>query len=360
MNTTCENLPEVHQLLRAFNALCRIAAPAVVFKSEAIVHPDFVGTYIDLYECQLSYNPLQMALTWEVSTCHPNSSSFSLGLSNLFESLATRDTSLLGQAIERRHNISRGCAWVNYIRSHDDIGWTFSDDDALELGKDGRNHRRFLNAFFVNRHPGSFARGVPFQDNPRTGDCRISGTTASLAGLESGHEGALERILLAHSIAMSTGGIPLIYLGDEVGQLNDYSYQNDPAKMDDSRWVHRPKYPADRYAQRHDPNSVPGRLYAGIRKLIELRKTTDEIAGGRAVGFQTMNSRVLGYQRLGSQSTILCLANFNDFPEHVSKERFMGLPPTVRDLVSGQMMDLRTDGVRLRPHQYMWLRWYRY
>src|ERR1700761_3463220 len=229
MNTDCENLPEVHKLLRAFNALCRIAAPSVLFKSEAIVHPDFVVQYIDRYECQLSYNPLQMALTWEA--------------------LATRDASMLSQAIERRHNIARGCAWVNYVRSHDDIGWTFSDEDALELGKQGDNHRKFLNAFFVNRYFGSFARGVPFQDNPRTGDCRISGTTASLAGLESGQEGGLERILLAYSIAMSTGGIPLIYLGDEVGQLNDYTYINDPAKMDDSRWVNRPSYPAKNYAE---------------------------------------------------------------------------------------------------------------
>lgn len=217
MNTDCENLPEVHKLLRAFNALCRISAPSVTFKSEAIVHPDFVVQYIDRYECQLSYNPLQMALAWEA--------------------LATRDASMLSQAIERRHNIARGCAWVNYVRSHDDIGWTFSDEDAKELGKDGGPHRKFLNAFFVNRHQGSFARGVPFQENPRTGDCRISGTTASLAGLESMQDHAIERILLLFSIAMSTGGIPLIYLGDEVGQLNDYSYLNDPAKMDDSKYL---------------------------------------------------------------------------------------------------------------------------
>ena len=113
---------------------------------------------------------------------------------------------------------------MNYVRSHDDIGWTFADEDAAELGINGFDHRRFLNSFYVNRFPGSFARGVPFQDNPRTGDCRISGTTASLCGLEDGSAAAVDRILLAHSVAFSTGGIPLLYLGDEVGQLNDYGY----------------------------------------------------------------------------------------------------------------------------------------
>jgi len=337
MNTDCENLPEVHKLLRAFNALCRIAAPSVLFKSEAIVHPDFVVQYIDKSECQLSYNPLQMALTWEA--------------------LATRDASMLAQAIERRHNIAQGCAWVNYVRSHDDIGWTFSDEDALELGKQGANHRKFLNAFFVNRHPGSFARGVPFQDNPKTGDCRISGTTASLCGLESGHDGSLERMLLAYSIAMSSGGIPLIYLGDEVGQLNDYSYLNDPAKMDDSRWVNRPMYPEERYAERKDSSTVPGKLYSGMQHLIKVRKSTEEFAGGRAVGFFTGNPAILGYQRPGPQATVLCLCNFSDEAQWIGRDRFMGMPEQALDLVTGYVVELRHAGIHMKAHQYIWLKY---
>ncbi|OAP60494.1 hypothetical protein AYL99_05496 [Fonsecaea erecta] len=336
MNTDCENLPEVHKLLRAFNALCRIAAPSVLFKSEAIVHPDCVVQYIDRSECQLSYNPLQMALTWEA--------------------LATRDASMLSQAIERRHNIARGCAWVNYVRSHDDIGWTFSDEDARELAKDGRNHRKFLNAFFVNRHPGSFARGVPFQDNPKTGECRISGTTASLAGLESMQDHAIERILLAYSIAMSTGGIPLIYLGDEVGQLNDYSYLNDPAKMDDSRWVNRPWYPEGRYAERHDVDTIPGQIYAGMKHLIHLRKTTQELAGGRAIGFYSGNPAILGYQRPGANSSVLCLCNFSDEAQWIGRDRFMAMPAEAKDLVSGYVINLRNAGIHMKPHQFLWLR----
>ena len=274
-----------------------------------------------------------------------------------WEAIATRDASMLAQAIERRHNIPRGCAWVNYVRSHDDIGWTFSDEDALELGKNGTNHRKFLNAFFVNRHPGSFARGVPFQENPRTGDCRISGTTASLAGLESGQDGALERILLMFSVAMSTGGIPLIYLGDEVGQMNDYSYLNDPSKMDDSRWVNRPFYPEANYAQRHDPNTIPGKVYAGIKHLIQLRKSTDELSGGRAVGFFTGNPAILGYQRPGQGSNVLCLCNFSDVKQWIGRDRFMGMPESALDLVRGSTIELRHAGIHMNPHQYIWLRY---
>jgi len=149
MGTCCENLPQAHALIRAFNAVMRIAAPAVFFKSEAIVHPDQVVQYIGQDECQIGYNPLQMALLWNT--------------------LATREVNLLHQTLSYRHNLPDHTAWVNYVRSHDDIGWTFADEDASQFGIHGYDHRQFLNRFFVNHFDGSFARGVPFQYNPNTG-----------------------------------------------------------------------------------------------------------------------------------------------------------------------------------------------
>ncbi len=335
LGTPSENLPEAHSLLRAFNAVCRLAAPSLLFKSEAIVHPDEVAKYIDPAECQLSYNPLQMALIWE--------------------SMATREVTLLSQALQRRHNIAGGTAWVNYVRSHDDIGWTFADEDAAEVGIDGFAHRRFLNSFFVNRFPESFARGVPFQDNPRTGDCRISGTTASLCGLGTGSTQAVGRILLAHSVAFSTGGIPLIYLGDEVGQLNDDGYAAEDGHGADSRWVHRPHYPAGLYAQRNDPSTTTGAVYAGIRRMIEVRSQTPELAGSRLVDFRTNTASVLGYQRPGNGTHILVLANFGDEPQVVSAETLSGFAPEALDILTGSPAHMG-GGLELAPQEFRWLR----
>ncbi|MBT1003391.1 alpha-amylase family protein [Paenarthrobacter sp. DKR-5] len=335
LGTPCESLPEAHTLLRAFNALCRIAAPSLLFKSEAIVHPDEVILYIDPAECQLSYNPLQMALTWEA--------------------LATRDVSLLAQALERRHSLPAGTAWVNYVRSHDDIGWTFADEDAAEFGINGFDHRRFLNSFYVNRFPGSFAHGVPFQDNPRTGDCRISGTTASLCGLEADDPQAVRRILLAHSVAFSTGGVPLLYLGDEVGQTNDYDYAREEGHGNDSRWVHRPKYPAEKYSRRSDPSTPEGAVHAGLKRLAEVRAATDELGGTRLVPFHTHNPRVLGYQRPGESTLILALANFGDDLETLSAVTLSGFEPDAVDVLSGREARL-DEGLVLRPKEYLWLR----
>lgn len=334
MGTSCENLPEAHGLIRAFSALVRIAAPALLFKSEAIVHPDEVVKYIAPEECQLAYNPLQMALLWNT--------------------LATREVNLLQQALEERHNLHPDTAWVNYVRSHDDIGWTFSDEDALQFGIDGFNHRNFLNRFYVNRFEGSFARGVPFQDHPVSGDCRISGTCASLAGVEQGDPLAVQRILLLHSVILSSGGVPLIYLGDEVGTRNDDAYLNDPGKSGDSRWVHRPPRAAALYEQRHDPSSVAGQIHAGLRKMIACRSACASFAAGQLTGFRAGNASILGYQRGGPEARVLVLANFSEHEQHSPAAVFSAMPAQALDLLTGRVRALH-GGITLAPYEVLWL-----
>ncbi|MEL7644662.1 MAG: DUF3459 domain-containing protein, partial [Anaerolineaceae bacterium] len=307
LGTACENLPEAHMILQGFNALTRIVAPSMLFKSEAIVHPDEVVRYISPEECQLSYNPLVMALLWNT--------------------MATRNVDLLQQALHSRFAIHPHTAWVNYVRCHDDIGWTFDDLDAARLGINGSDHRRFLNEFYRGRFPGSFARGLPFQENPKTGDCRISGTCASLAGLEKAlaEEGPAEvelavgRIALLYDVVMTLGGIPLIYLGDEIGMLNDYSYLENPAHKDDSRWVHRPAADAQRYARRHKPTSVEGRVYANMQAIIAFRKEHPELAGGELEAIESGSSAVLMYARSNQGSRrLVIMANFSEQEQKVS------------------------------------------
>lgn len=335
LGTPCESLPEVHNIIRAFNALARIAAPSLLFKSEAIVHPAEVMSYIHPDECQLSYNPLQMALLWN--------------------SLATREVNLLQLALEKWHALPAGTAWVNYVRSHDDIGWTFADEDAAQFGINGFDHRHFLNRFYNNRFPGSFARGVPFQENPVTGDARVSGTLASLAGLEQNDPLAVQRILLLYSVPLSTGGLPLIYLGDEVGTFNDDRYRNNPIEADDSRWIHRPFRDEARYAQREDIGTAAGQIYQGLRHLIEVRAATPAFAGGELTGFRAGNPSVLGYTRRNGDQTILVLANFSEFDQHCPAQVFQALPGApMQNILTGSSHHLQ-DGITLAPYEVLWL-----
>ncbi|CAA9552889.1 MAG: GH13_4 / GH13_16 / GH13 / GH13_36 / GH13_ 17 / GH13_31 / GH13_29 / GH13_40 / GH13_23 / GH13 _30 / GH13_18 / GH13_35 / GH13_21 / GH13_20 / GH13_2 [uncultured Thermomicrobiales bacterium] len=346
LGTACENLPEAHLLIRAFNALARIAAPALLFKSEAIVHPDEVARYIAPEECQLSYNPLLMALGWEA--------------------LATRDARLLRDSMRRRFAIAPGCAWVNYVRSHDDIGWTFDDADAARLRIDGFGHRRFLNAFYVGRFDGSFARGLPFQENPRTGDARICGTAASLAGLEKAlrEEGeaevdlAIGRILALYGIALGIGGIPLLYLGDEVGTRNDYDFQLDPDKATDSRWVHRPFTDWAAVARADDPHTLEGRLCHALRHLIRLRRANPVFGDALTEVIDPGNDHVFGYVRQGREDgrRLLALVNVTEREQIVdaNRVRLAGLAYAFRDLITDARWTLDRD-VGVGPYQTLWL-----
>lgn len=337
--TNCENLPEAHMLVKAFNAVKRIAAPALLFKSEAIVHPDEVVKYITPDECQLSYNPLIMALLWN--------------------SLATRKTKLLGQALTERYKINERCSWVNYVRSHDDIGWTFSDQDAQRLGINGYDHRKFLNDFYTGIFPGSFARGLPFQVNPKTSDMRISGTTASLAGLEKALEEetydeirlAVRRVLLIYGIIMTLDGIPLIFLGDEIGGLNDYNYRNDPAKVSDSRWVHRLKRDPVKLEKRSHKGTVEYQIFQGLSKLINIRKESDIFSYGDMEVMDMVNEHILGFVRSSGTKKVIVLANFTEEEQLIPKQilRIYGASEALFNLVTGNKFPLAD--LTLEPYE---------
>ncbi|MCE7946938.1 MAG: DUF3459 domain-containing protein [Chloroflexi bacterium CFX4] len=346
LGTACENLPQAHDIIAAYNLLLRLAAPALIFKSEAIVHPDEVAKYIGR-ECQISYHPTLMVLLWEA--------------------LATRQVRLLRHTMAKRFAIPHGTAWVNYIRCHDDIGWSFADEDAAELGIYGYDHRQFLNAFYTGRFEGSFAVGLPFNYNPRTGDMRISGMLASLAGLEQAQASgdptlidlALSRIHLLHALIMAVGGIPLIYLGDELGMTNDYTFRTNAAKANDSRWVHRPKASANLKAQRHDPQSVAGALFGAIRHMIRVRKAHAAFsAEGRAAWLECGNPHVLAFERTHAGETILVLANFSELPQTVARRMLPAADPRTpyHDLLSGESVQPDSAGeLLLQPYAVLWL-----
>lgn len=270
LGTNCQNQPEVHALLRALRACARIAAPAVVFKAEAIVGPDDLAPYLGAgghegRECDLAYHNSLMVQYWS--------------------SLASRDTRLMTRVLGAFPHKPAATAWGAYIRCHDDIGWAITDEDAATVGWSGPGHRRFLSEFYAGHFPGSFAAGDYFQVNEATGDSRISGSFASLAGLERALEAgdpaavdlAIARMLAGEALMLGWDGLPLLYMGDEVGHLNDAGYVDDPSRASDNRWLHRPRMDWALAGRRHDPGSVPGRLFGGLRRLIETRRSLPQL-----------------------------------------------------------------------------------
>jgi amylosucrase len=344
MGTNCENLPEAHTLIQAFNTVCRIAAPGLAFKSEAIVHPDEVAKYIHRRECQISYNPTLMALLWE--------------------SIATRETKLLKQSLSHRHQLPPGTSWVNYLRGHDDIGWSFDNGDAWAVGIDPDGHRKFLNDFYTGAFEGSFARGVPFQHNTDTGDMRVSGTMASLAGLEQAaerddkqlREMALSRIRMLHGVLASIGGIPLIFLGEEWGLLNDYDYLEDPEKADDSRWVHRPAMDWSIPKKHQGKKTTPGRIYRSLKEILKMRKALPALVGNQFRLLPVDDGHVLAYLRWHDASNLIVIANFSEKPRMIDLSflRQEGIAHFLKDVFTEQTVSTK-NACELGPYALLWL-----
>jgi amylosucrase len=319
MGTSCQNQPEGHTLLQLLHALTRLAAPGVVFKAEAIVAPDDLVAYLGAHErfrpeCELAYHNSLMVLLWS--------------------SLATGDVRLARQALGRMRPIPPSTTWVTYVRGHDDIGWAVTDADAAAVGLDGFAHRRFLNDFYSGRFPGSFARGALFQENEATGDARISGSAASLCGIEDalarGDDAALgagvRRLLLLHSVAYAFGGIPLLYMGDELALRNDTGYLDDPERAPDNRWMHRPPMDWDAAARRTDPATVEGRVFTGVRRLGEVRRSLLALRGGTEPELVDAGSdAVLVWRRRHPRSgPFVGVANVSPHPQEVDADTVTG------------------------------------
>ncbi|MCR9202726.1 MAG: alpha-amylase family glycosyl hydrolase, partial [Planctomycetaceae bacterium] len=349
MGTSCENLPEAHTLVQAFNRLCRVAAPGLIFKSEAIVHPDEVVKYVSEQECQLSYNPTLMALLWE--------------------SLATRKTELLEQSLSHRHTLPPQTTWVNYLRCHDDIGWTFDDEDAAQLGINAFDHRQFLNAFYTGRFPGSFARGIPFQENEETGDVRIAGTLASLAGLELAEDHndtihqklALRRIELLQAVMFSAGGIPLLYLGEEWGLLNDYEFVKDPAKASDARWVHRPKMNWDFPERLEGGGQADGddwrvQIFRRLQHLIRLRKSLPALRAQDLHLLNSCNPHVVAFAKIADAHRLAVVGNFSEQEQQMDSQPIRAAirRQPLADVITGRRLET-SDQLTLSPYEVLWV-----
>ena len=348
MGTRCQSEPEVHMLLQALRACCRIAAPAVIHLEEAIVAPAEMLHYLgrgkhDGKEGNLAYHNSLMVQFWGA--------------------LATRHTGLMTHVLashfpDRLTNAS--CA--TYIRCHDDIGWAITDEDAWAMGMIGAAHRNYLSDFYEGGFAGSFAQGALFQENPLTGDKRISGSFASLAGLEKARDAgavdlAVQRILMGHALIAGFGGIPLIYMGDELAVLNDYGCLNTPDHAHDSRWIHRPVMDWDVAAKRATDDTPSGRVFRGVKHILARRRATPALHAATPTRvLRTDLTGVFAVARLAPTGTVLCLYNFTENWLHLAQDWAHAQGVTaMHDALSDAAVTAAGGMIALPPYARVWL-----
>ena len=337
MGTSCQNQPEVHDLTQALRTVARIAAPAVLFKAEAIVGPADLPAYLGTGDhagkvSDLAYHNSLMVQVWSM--------------------LASGAVNLATIALQNLPQPPSTTAWVTYIRCHDDIGWAIDDTDAWRAGLNGHAHRRFLADWYAGEHPGSWARGLVFQENEATGDRRISGSLASLAGLECHDPGAVPRILLAHAVVLGFGGLPVLWMGDELGLLNDQGWADEPAHAADNRWVHRPRMP---WPVPTDTNGVR----EGLAHLLDVRKRLPHLHAAHATEiWDPRDPGVLLVVRRSPAGPLLAASNMTDRPASVPSDVFHWLGMAAGDLhdhLAGARPTFDGGAIALAPYATAWI-----
>lgn len=263
LGTNCRNLPQVHTIVRMMRMIGEIVCPGIALLGEVVMAPVEVAPYFgtpEKPECHMLYNVTTMATTWHT--------------------VATHDTRLLRRQLDAVCALPSTYTFLNYLRCHDDIGWGLDYPLLAAWGQQEVPHKRFLNEYFLGEVFGSQSRGALYNADPVTGDARFCGTTASMCGIEAaGFEGdaqkmdvAIQKDLMLHAYMLTQSGLPIIYSGDEIAQVNDYSYKDDPEKRDDSRYIHRGRFPWQLVDRIEEQGSVQQRLFDGIRHFEDVRR----------------------------------------------------------------------------------------
>ncbi|MFM6940361.1 MAG: alpha-amylase family protein [Candidatus Planktophila sp.] len=346
LGTDSQNQPEVHAITQALRAAAHISTPALIFKAEAIVGPKDVVHYLGQGEhsgkvSDIAYHNSLMVQIWSA--------------------LAARDGRLMAHALSQFAPVPTTSGWATYLRCHDDIGWAIDDADASEIGINPYAHRSFLADFYANEFEGSFARGVHFQSNPTTGDRRTSGSAASLIGIEAAIEKkdaaslatAIDRFKCAYAMVFGFGGLPLLYMGDELGMVNDHSFLKDSAKKEDNRWIHRPEMDWSLVKSAAKKKGVESAINESVRSLIRARKSLPSLhASTTTEVFTTNNPSVVIFRRKHAAGNLIQLYNLS---EHQQKISMHGIASgNLLEVISGEHLHIYEE-MQIPAYATWWL-----
>ena len=342
LGTNCRNLPQVHTIVRMMRIISEIVCPGVLLLGEVVMEPDKVAPYFgtpDKPECHVLYNVTTMASTWHT--------------------VATGDTALLRRQLDILAGLPRNCVFQNYLRCHDDIGWGLDYETLAEWGMKEVPHKKFLNDYFQGKIEGSVSRGVLYNEDLVTGDARFCGTTASMCGVESaGFEQNAEKMnwaitkdIMLHAYMFTQSGIPMLYSGDEIGQVNDYTYQDDPEKAPDSRYIHRGKFCWDLVKNIEDKTSVQGRIFNALAQLEQIRRSEPVFDADAEVYTKDYSDQsILWVVRKAAGEELHAVFNFSDG----AKKVWMPEKAEYTNLLTGQTGEVET--VDLSGWGFVWMK----
>ncbi len=343
LGTQCRNLPQVHTIVRIMRMICEIVCPSVLLLGEVVMEPEKVVPYfgtLEKPECHMLYNVTTMATTWHT--------------------VATRDVRLLKRQLDIVNSLPKDYVFLNYLRCHDDIGWGLDYGFLMAQGMRELSHKRYLNDYFQGFEGGSNSRGELYNADPVSGDARFCGTTASMCGIEKAgfeqDDAAMQRAvqldLMLHAYMFMQSGIPVLYSGDEVAQVNDYTYKENPLKAADSRYIHRGPMNWELAKNISDSETVEGKLFQGLSRLEQIRKKENIFAvNADTWTIETWEQSVLCIGRAYGGEKLIGLFNFSEFDKTAWINETDG---DYVDLLTGE--EKRANGVDIPAYGFYFLK----
>ena len=341
LETDCRNLQQVHTIVRMMRMIGEIVCPGIVLLGEVVMEPEKVAPYfgtVEKPECHMLYNVTTMATTWNT--------------------VATRDVRLLRKQMDIVCSLPKEYTFLNYLRCHDDIGWGLDYATLSEWGMKEVPHKKYLNDYFQGRTEGSVSRGELYNEDPVTGDARFCATTASMCGIESAGfeqdgekmERAVRKDIMLHAYMFTQSGIPMLYSGDEVGQVNDYTYKDDPDKAPDSRYIHRGKFCWDLAENIEKEGSVQEKIFHALTRLEEIRRNHAVFSADAEVYTKDYSdTSILWIVRKAEGRELHAVFNFSD----EEKEIWMPEVTEYTDLLTGETEVI--EKTRVQSWGFLWL-----
>ena len=146
-------------------------------------------------------------------------------------------------------------------------------------------------------------------------------------------------------------GIPMLYSGDEIAQLNDYTYRDNPAKADDSRYLHRGKLQWDLAARKEDLSTPEGQIFCGLKALGSLRASSPAFTSDADVWtLDTGDNGLLAIGRYAQGEKVIGIFNFT------GEDKTLTLsfdPGTFTNMLTGERRTLQNLPIPAYGFYYM-------
>ena len=328
--TSCENLPETHQVLKFYRKRMDEQYPGRFLLAEANQWPSDVCPYFGSGdECHMAFHfPL---------------------MPRMFMGVRLEDRKPIIEILEKTPPIPDNCQWAIFLRNHDELTLEMVTDEERDYMYDEYARDRI-----ARLNLGIRRRLAPLVENDRP------------------------RIELMNGMLMSLPGSPVVYYGDEIGMgdnvhLGDRNGVRTPMQWSggwnagfstaEPEQLYFPVISNSLYgfqvinveSQRRSEHS----LLSWMKRMIQLRKSTRVFGRGSIDFLRPANHRVLAYVRQCGDERVLVINNLSSSAHAVELDlsHLEGLIPI--EMLGGNpfpRIKRQPYLVTLGPHQFYWFR----